>query len=132
MLHSIREEMLEKIDAKLRLLRVVKRETEVVLDCNTRQLEQNISVLGELFEKEVISTPNYPALLQPSISVGVKGYAEGEFDWPRGVTFSEKSKLIYVVDIELYVAIMGVSMCSLSQESTLTHSVRDKSMSQLE
>ena len=99
MLHSLREDILEKIDAKLTLLRVVERRTEVVFDCNTHQLEERISVLGELIERETIPTPDYLALSQPSISVGMKGTGEGELDWPRGVTFSEKFKLIYVADI---------------------------------
>ena len=64
----------------------------------TRQLEQTISVLGQLIEREIISTPDYPALLQPSVSVGKKGTAEGELSWPRGVTVDEKSKLIYVAN----------------------------------
>ena len=102
LLHSMREKMLEDIDTKLTQLQVVENETEVVFECDTRQLEQTISVLGQLIEREIISTPDYPALLQPSVSVGKKGTAEGELYWPRGVAVDEKSKLIYVADTRGY------------------------------
>ena len=98
LLHSMREKMLEDIDTKLTQLQVVEKETEVVFECDTRQLEQTISVLGQLIEREIIPTPDYPALLQPSISVGKEGTAEGEFYWPLGVAVDEKSQLIYVAN----------------------------------
>ena len=97
-LHSMREKMLEDIDTKLTQLQVVEKETEVVFECDTRQLEQTISVLGQLIEREIIPTPDYPALLQPSVSVGKRGRAEGELYWPHGVAVDEKSKLIYVAE----------------------------------
>ena len=76
LLHSMREKMLEDIDTKLTQLQVEK-ETDVVFDCDARQLEQTISVLGQFIAREIISTPDYPALLQPSVSVGKIGRAEG-------------------------------------------------------
>ena len=99
LLHSMREKMLEDIDTRMTQLQVVEKETEVVFECDTRQLEQIISVLGQLIEREIISTPDYPALSQPSVSVGKQGTAEGELDNPRGVAVDEKSKLIYVANI---------------------------------
>ena len=98
LLHSMREKMLEDIDTRMTQLQVVEKETEVVFECDTRQLEQTISVLGQLIEREIISTPDYPALSQPSVSVGKKGTAEGELFYPKGVAVDEKSKLIYVTD----------------------------------
>ena len=98
LLHSMREKMLEDIDTRMTQLQVVEKETEVVFECDTRQLEQTISVLGQLTEREIISTPDYPALLQPSVSVGKQGAAEGELYNPRGVAVDEKSKLIYVAN----------------------------------
>ena len=47
LLHSMREKMLEDIDTKMAQLQVVK-ETQVVFECDTQQLEQTISVLGQL------------------------------------------------------------------------------------
>ena len=98
LLHSMQEKMLEDIDTRMTQLQVVEKETEVVFECDTRQLEQTISVLGQLIEREIVSTPDYPALSQPSVSVGKKGRAEGELYWPRGVAVDEKSKLIYVAN----------------------------------
>ena len=98
LLHSIREKMLEDIDTRMTQLQVVEKETEVVFECDTRQLEQTISVLGQLIEREIISTPDYPALFQPSVSVGKRGTAEGELDSPTGVAVDDKSKLIYVAN----------------------------------
>ena len=97
LLHSLREKMTEDIDTKMKQLQVIEKETEVVFECDTRQLEQTISVLGQLIERD-ISIPDYPAVLQPSVSVGKKGTAEGELVWPRGVAVDEKSKLIYVAN----------------------------------
>ena len=98
LLHSMREKMLEDIDTRMAQLQVVEKETEVVFECDTRQLEQTISVLGQLIQREIISTPDYPALLQPSFSVGKLGRAKGELSNPSGVAFDEKSKLIYVAN----------------------------------
>ena len=98
LLHSIREKMLEDIDTRMAQLQVVVNETEVVFECDTRQLEQTISVLGQLIQRKIVSTSDYTALLQPSVSVGKQGIAEGELYRPRGVAFDEKSKLIYVAN----------------------------------
>ena len=99
LLYSMREKMLEDIDTRMTQLQVEEKETEVVFECDTRQLEQTISVLGQLIERrEIIPTPDYPALSQPSVSVGKEGRAEGELDTPYGVAVDEKSKLIYVAN----------------------------------
>ena len=97
LLHSMREKMLEDIDTRMTQLQVMEKETEVVFECDTRQLEQTISVIGQLIERD-ISTPDYPALSQPSVSVGKKGTAEGQLYNPNGVAADEKSKLIYVAN----------------------------------
>ena len=95
-LHSMRERMTEEIDTKMRDLQVSQKETEVVFKCDTTQLEQTISLLGQLVEREIVSTPDYPALQQPSVSVAKEGTAEGELYWPNRVAFDEKSQRIYV------------------------------------
>ena len=94
LLHSMREKMLEDIDTRMTQLQVVEKETEVVFECDTQQLEQTISVLGQLIEREIVSTPDDPAPLQHSVSVG----KQGKLDYPRGVVVDENSKLIYVAD----------------------------------
>ena len=87
-----------------------------MFECNTRQLERTISVLGHLIEREIISIPDYPALLQPSVSVGKKGTAEGELYFPNGVAFDEKSKLIYVADGGSISTTGNISVLSITGE----------------
>ena len=40
-----------------------------MFECDTRQLEETISALGQLVEREVVPIPNYPTPLQSRISV---------------------------------------------------------------
>ena len=101
LLHSMRERMTEEMDTKMKDLQVVQREMEVVFECDTTQLEQTISVLGQLIEREIVSTPDYPALQQPSISVVKEGTAEGGLFCPLGVAFDENSQRIYVTNTVL-------------------------------
>ena len=101
-LHSMRERMTEEIDTKMRDLQVSQKETEVMFECDTTQLEQTISVLGQLVERTIVSTPDYPALQQPSVSVAKKGTAEGELSWPNRLVFDEKSQRIYVTNTLLF------------------------------
>ena len=115
LLHSMREKMLEDIDTRMAQLQVVEKETEVVFECDTRQLEQTISVLGQLIQREIVSTPDYPALLQPSFSVGKQGMAKGELYHPRGVAFDEQSKMIYVAN-ESFFTPANISVFSITGE----------------
>ena len=101
-LHSMRERMTEEIDTKMRDLQVAQKETEVLFECDTTQLEQTISVLGQLVEREIFSTPDYPALQQPSVSVAKPGTAEGELYFPNQVAFDDKSQQIYITNTLLF------------------------------
>ena len=115
-LHSMRERMTEEIDTKMRDLQVTQKETEVMFECDTTQLEQTISVLGQLVEREIVSTPYYPALQQPSISVVKQGTAGGELSWPRGVAFDEKSQRIYVTNTLMIGGGGNISVFSVTGE----------------
>ena len=94
-LHSMRDKIVEDIETKMRQLEIVEREVELTFECDTRHLEETISVLGQLVERDV-SIPNYLALLEPRISVGNRGIGQGELCWPQGITFDERTQLIYV------------------------------------
>ena len=97
-LHSMREKMVEDIEIKIRQLEVVEGEVELMFECDTRQLEETITVLGQLVEREILPIPNYPALLEPRISVGKQGTGQGELYYPQGIAFDERNQLIYVVN----------------------------------
>ena len=99
LLHSMRERMVEDIDTKMGQLEVVEREVELTFECDTRQLEETISVFGQLVEREFLPIPNYPALLGPRISVGKRGTGQGELYSPRGIAFDERTQLIYVAHV---------------------------------
>ena len=95
--------MVEDVETKIRQLEVVEREVELTFECDTRQLEETISVLGQLVEREILSIPNYPALLEPRISVGKQGTGQGELCWPKGIAFDERTQLICVANGNLYI-----------------------------
>ena len=95
----MRDRMVEDIGTKMRQLEVVEREVELTFECDTRQLEETISVLGQLVEREIIPIPNYLALLEPRISFGRIGTGQGELYWPEGIAFDERTQLIYVAHV---------------------------------
>ena len=98
MLRSMQEKMVEDIEIKMLQLEVVEREVELTFECDTRQLEETISVLGQLVEREILPIPNYPALLEPRISVGKHGIGQRKLYYPEGIAFDERTQLIYVVN----------------------------------
>ena len=98
LLHSVRERLLEEIDTQMRQLEVVARDMEVVLECNTLQLEETISALGQLVEIEIVPFPNYSAMIQPRISFGELRKDQTNFDFPNGLAFDERTQLIYVAN----------------------------------
>ena len=105
--------MLEEIDTKIRQLEFVAREVEVVFECDTLQLEETISALGQLVEREIVPIPNYPALIQPQISSGKKGRDLGYFDCPKGIAFDERTQLIYVANENLSLTNSSISVFSV-------------------
>ena len=116
LLHSMRDRIVEDIETKMRQLEVVEREVELTFECDTRQLEETISVLGQLVEREIIPIPNYPALLEPRISVGKQGTGQGAFGYPNGIAFDERTQLIYVANGTLFLGIGSISVFSVTGE----------------
>ena len=117
-LHSLREKMTEDIETKLRDLEVTDRPMELSFQCETREVEETISQLGQLIQKQILSTPNYPALSQPRISVCEEGTGPGQLYTPRGIAYDETNHLIYVVDCSL----MSGRVCVFSEEGEYIHS----------
>ena len=94
LLHSMQKKMVEEIETRMRQIKVVEREVEVLFECDTQQLEKTISVLGQVVERDP-PIPNYPTLLQPRMSVGKKGT---ELECPMGIAFDEITQQIYVAN----------------------------------
>ena len=116
LLHSMRDKMVEDIETKMRQLEVVEREVELTFECDTRQLEETISVLGQLVEREILPIPNYPALLEPRISVGKIGTGQGELYYTHGIAFDERTQLIYVANRTPLSCIASISVFSVTGE----------------
>ena len=77
-------------------------ETEVLFECNTHQLEETISQLGQLGERDnTVSLRNYPVNRHPHISVGKRGKGREELHSPEGIVFNERTQLIYVANMDL-------------------------------
>ena len=121
MLHSLREKMTEDIETKLRDLEVTDRPMELSFQCETREVEETISQLGQLIQKQILSTPNYPALSQPRISVCEKGTGPGQLDLPKGIAYDETSHLIYVTDSN-GISSKSSRVCVFSEEGEYIHS----------
>ena len=115
-LHTMRDRIVEDIETKMRQLEVVEREVELTFECDTRQLEETISVLGQLVEREILPIPKYPALLEPQISVGERGNGQEEFDWPQGIAFDERTQLIYVAHENPYSDKGSITVFSVTGE----------------
>ena len=114
LLHSTRVRVLEEIDTKTRQLEVVARDMEVAFECDTLQLEETISALGQLVEIEPI--PNYPAMIQPRISSGKLRRDLKRYDSPNGIAFDERTQLIYVANENLFSTKGCISVFSVEGE----------------
>ena len=117
MLQSLRDKMVDDIEMKMKTLDTVEKELELMFECDTQQLEETISVLGQLVERE-ISIPNYSALLQPRISVGKRGTGLEELHCPEGIAFNERTQLIYVANayLSLFSTVGSIKVFSVTGE----------------
>ncbi|KAI6646983.1 PEP-CTERM domain protein [Oopsacas minuta] len=106
-LQSMQERMVDQIQEKLQDLRNnIPSETQLKLQCDTRELEFRISSLGEI-KQVFVGVPNYAALLRSMVATGEKGRGPGELDWPRGVAIHEATNQIFVANcgndrVEIY------------------------------
>ncbi|KAI6649088.1 hypothetical protein LOD99_6809 [Oopsacas minuta] len=105
MLHSMQQKFVAEMEAKLAELRLnAPQAQELRFLCNTQDLEEHISRLGEINQHEIPPIPpmpvipNYSAFQQPIVAVGEHGSAPGQLDAPRGVTIEPDSGHIYVAD----------------------------------
>ena len=95
-LKTMQQEFLSKIEDKIRKLRISTANYFIQFECESRELENKLSTLGELIKLDY-KLPNYSEMVTPVVAVGKK--AKDEFDNPRGIAFDEGTQLIYVCDM---------------------------------
>ena len=93
-LKTMQQEFLSKIEEKIRKLRISTADYCIQFECESRELENKLSTLGELI-KLVCKLPNYSEMVAPVVAVGKK---DG-FNRLRGIAFDEVTELIYVCDM---------------------------------
>ena len=105
-LHAMQERIVAEMEAKRAELQAnVPPPQEVRFVCDTRDLEEHISRLGEIVRIDIPPIPpmpvihDYAAFQQPIVAVGKEGSAPGELSYPRGVSIELESGHIYVADM---------------------------------
>ena len=105
LLHSFQEKIVADLEAKMAEMQAAAPPQVVSYLCDTRDLEERISRLGEIVQLETLpippmpAIPNYAAFQQPIVAVGKQGSAPGEFKGPSGVSIDTESGHIYVADL---------------------------------
>ena len=95
---SMQERMVSELEQKQRELRMnFPAETEFQYQCDTRDLEASISLLGEIVQVPV-GIPNYGTFQIPTSVTGKKGRAPGELNYPFGVAIKEATNQIFVAN----------------------------------
>ena len=105
-LRAMQERMVAEMEAKRAELQAnVPPPQEVRFVCDTRDLEEHISRLGEIVRIDIPPIPpmpvipDYAAFQQPIVAVGKQGSAPGELHLPQGVSIELESGHIYVADM---------------------------------
>ena len=105
-LRAMQERMVAEMEAKRAELQAnVPPPQEVRFMCDTRDLEEHISRLGEIVRIDIPPIPpmpvipDYAAFQKPIVAVGKQGSAPGELHYPRGVSIELESGHIYVADM---------------------------------
>ena len=104
-LQSMQKRIVADLEAKLAQLQTnAPHPQNVRFLCDTRNLEEHITRLGEVVQHDIPpippmrEIPNYAAYQQPAVAVGKGGSAAAELKWPQGVSIELESGHIYVVD----------------------------------
>ena len=97
LLRTTQEQLLKKIEGKLAEVRIPQPEKRLSFRADFERLEQLILTLGEVFEEEVPTTPNYQQMRQ-IVTVGKEGRTRGELSNPRGVAIDPNSNRIFVTE----------------------------------
>ena len=98
LLHSFHAKIVTDLEAKMSEMQVAAPPQVVSYQCDTRDLEERISRLGEIVQLEtppippMPAIPNYAAFQQPIVAVG-------KINGPRGVSIDTESGHIYVANV---------------------------------
>ena len=97
-LQSMQERMVSEMEQKLRELRINKPvQTQLKLQCDTRDLGVSISRLGEIVQVPG-HLPEYATFQMPTVATGKKGKAPGELYGPYGVAINEFTTQLFVAN----------------------------------
>ena len=95
-LKKMQEKLLLEIEDNIQKLKLSTADHFIRFECESRELENKLSKLGELIKLDY-KLPNYSEMLTPVVAVGKKG--KDRFSSPRGIAFDEETQLIYVCDM---------------------------------
>ena len=96
-LKTMQEKFLSEIEENIRKLEISTANYSIQFDCESRELEDKLSALGELVKLDY-KLPNYSEMVTPVVAVGKEGKGKDEFGIPKGIAFDEETQLIYVCD----------------------------------
>ena len=99
-LHSMQDKVTRELQAGLDELRIDV-PNEIKFFCDTRDINERISSLGEIGRDNIPhipSIPNYATFQYPIVAVGKAGSGPGEFNSPRGVSVQENTGHIFIAD----------------------------------
>ena len=97
-LKKMQEKFLSEIEENIRKLKLSTADYFIQFECESRELENKLSTLGELIKLDY-KLPNYSGMVTPVVAVGKRGKGKDEFNSPRGIAFDEGTQLIYVCDM---------------------------------
>ena len=96
-LKTMQQEFIGKIEEKIQKLRISTANYSIRFECESSELESELSKLGELVKLDY-KLPNYSGMVSPVVAVGKGGNGKDEFCGPSGIAFDEETQLIYVCD----------------------------------
>ena len=97
-LKKMQEKFLSEIEENIRTLKMSTANYSIQFDCESMELENRLSTLGELVKLDY-KLPNYSEMVTPVVAVGKRGEGKLEFNGARSIAFDEKTQLIYVCNV---------------------------------
>ena len=117
--------MVGEIEERMRELETTVRDVKLWFECETREVEESISRLGQLLEREVVLISDYANLKHPRISVCKEGFVPGNLSWPQSIAYDTNTKLVYVVDCKGCHSPLG-RICVFSEKGEYINTFAEK------